>query len=222
MKAVLPVLMMMIVPGMAAAQQAGVSATSETSASAAVSTTRVTGDASADARIAQSIAGVEARGLSSASLESRVQLGRARGVAPSRIAASVEQRANAIVEASNALRASGQARASLAVELAADAIESGARASQVTEVALAFGDESRPRALSVLGTLAADGAIGANAVAAVQAGIERGIGANAVAGGALRAADVTAGGSAAAGAAVGSSAATVQGTASGVIGTARP
>lgn len=172
-----PVLMVAITPALLAAQQANANANATIATSASVSapaSVQLTGDAAADARIEAAIARVEAEGVSSASLANRVQLGRARGVAATRVAAAVENRADALIEARNALRASANAATSGTIELGADAIESGARSSQVAEVAARFQGEERPRALGVLASLAAEGRLGADVVASVRGALNSG------------------------------------------------
>jgi hypothetical protein len=63
------------------------------------------------------------------------------------------------------------------IELAADAIEGGAHASQVSAVAVAFDGSERTRALTALGVLAAEGRIGADVVATVRSALDAGVGA---------------------------------------------
>ena len=179
----IPALLVIATPAFVAAQQG--SAQVGASGSAALSTPAVeastTGDAAADARIADAFADVAAEGGSTASLASRVQLGLARGVEPARIAAAVEQRAQALVSAGRTLRASGAAHSAATVELAGDAIESGANASQVAQVVAGFDGTEHTRALAALGVLAAEGRIGADVIATVRSAVAGGVGAEAAA-----------------------------------------
>ena len=215
MRNALPVLFLVLTPALAAGQQAELQANASARASADVPATaniESTGDASADARIDRSAARLEAAGITTTSLAERVQLGRARGVAAARIATAVESRAAALLEARDALRASAVAHSTSLLELSADAIESGAHASAVGTVAAGFRTEERPRALAVLGSLAADGRLGADVLASVRGALGTGASApvNSLAGGVDAGASTTTSAGGVAASVAGSAAGTVR------------
>lgn len=121
-----------------------------------------------DARIQSAMAEARAEGLATALLESRVREGRAKGVSGANIAAAVEQRLSAMLEARQALRGEGLEATGELVQLGTIAIESGARARQVAEVAAAFSGRARAQALTRLADLAGSGRLAADATAAVR------------------------------------------------------
>lgn len=185
MRAATTILLTLFTPAILAAQQvesgttgsAGAAAqvaASATSADGAATSVDAAAQANADARIDAAIARADANGLSTAGLESRVQMGAARGVAPARVAAAIEHRLDAMLSARDALHASGAAESRALVELGADAIESGARVTHVTQIAASFDGDTRSRAMATLGSLAARGRIGADVVGSVQSAMNAG------------------------------------------------
>ncbi|HUF13159.1 MAG TPA: hypothetical protein VMN78_08675 [Longimicrobiales bacterium] len=222
MRVATTILMMLFAPALLGAQQAQAQASGTASASIEAggsdASVVATGDAAVDARIQRAFSRAEAEGMSTTGLESRVRLGAARSVAATRIATVVENRVDAMIESRDALRASGAAHSATMVELGADAIQSGARASQVAEVAAGFAGETGPRALAVLGILAAEGRIGPNVIASVSSALETGAGASGNAGAEASSVGSSANAGASAAAGVAGAAASAGATASGAAG----
>lgn len=178
MRLMIPAVMMLALPALASAQATGIQA--ETRGSAAVSASGASasaqGDAAAEARIEQAQARLDAEGIGDASVRSLVQLGEARGIERAEIAAAVEQRADALIEARDALHAAGAAHTTTNIELAAHALESGAAASHVVRVLGAFDGAAHASALEALGVVAARGPIGTDVVASVRSALDAGVG----------------------------------------------
>lgn len=225
--------LILFAPAALAAQQSNTSANTSADASASASATTparvstdamVTGDAAADARIEQALTRAEASGIATAGLESRVQMGRARGVSATEIATAIEQRVEALLSVNEALHVAGSAHGATELELGADAVESGARASQVAEVVAGFSGEARTRALTVLTQLAAEGRLAADVVATVRGALDAGLGVNGAGNAAAATGAAGATVSRGAAAAVGSTgaAAGVAGSATGAVGGSLP
>lgn len=217
--------LILFAPAALAAQQANTSASASATIPARVSTeATVTGDAAADARIEQAMTRAEASGIATAGLESRVQMGRARGVSATEIATAIEQRVDALLSVNEALEVAGSAHGATELELGADAVESGARASQVAEVVAGFGGEARPRALTALAQLAAEGRLAADVVATVRGALDAGLGVEGAGNAAATAGSAAATASGGTAATVGSTraAAGAAGSATGVVGGALP
>lgn len=177
MRITISVALLLLAPATGGAQQARAQMDAAAAAPDSIARTSLptTGEAAADARIVRALARLESAGIPNAALAERVQLGRARGVDALRIATAVERRAAAMLDARAALRTSAGTPASALLELSADAIESGAQASQVAAVAHAFPGRERSRALLMLASLAADGRIGLDAVASVRGALNAAI-----------------------------------------------
>lgn len=225
--------LILFAPAALAAQQVDATASASANASSSASATTparvatdatVTGDAAADARIQQAMTRAEARGIGTAGLQSRVRMGRARGVSPTAIATSIEHRAEALLAVHEALQVAGSAHGATELELGADAVESGARATQVAEVVAGFDGEARTRALTVLAQLVAEGRPVADVVATVRNALDAGVGVNAAGNAAATAGSAGAAVSGGAAAAVGSTRAATgaAGQATGALGGARP
>ena len=172
MRAAMTLALVLMTPALTQAQQADAEAGTSASATASVATSAgsvgITGDGAADTRIDAAFARAEGAGLTTAGLEARVRRGSARGVEAARVASAVEQRVDAMLAARDALRVSGESASDVAVELGADAIESGASAAHVTRVATSFDGDTRYRALATLADLAAANRIGSDVVASVR------------------------------------------------------
>jgi hypothetical protein len=131
--------------------------------------------ASADARIAASLQTALEAGIPVELLESKIEEGRAKGVASVRIAAAVEARLAALLRASQAMdRAEVQGVTAGDLSIGADALEAG-----VSEAALATIQASAPRerravAVAVLAALVELGNAPDAALARVQAALGRG------------------------------------------------
>lgn len=143
---------LLLVPGALAAQQGGSAARIETALQAA-----------AEAGIPVSL------------LESKVQEGRAKGVAEARIAAAVEARLDALTRVRSELaRAGAEQVAAAELAVAADALQAGVSASSVVDVMTRVPAQRRAVATAVLTELVELGLASDVALARVQAAVAQG------------------------------------------------
>ncbi|HUF13250.1 MAG TPA: hypothetical protein VMN78_09130 [Longimicrobiales bacterium] len=128
-----------------------------------------------DARIDAALEAAARAEIPVSLLESKVQEGRAKGVAEARIASAVEARLNALVRAQGAL-ARGGARAVGAADLsiAADALQGGVSETALLEVMTTTPPQRRAVAAAVLTELVRLGVASDVAVASVNAAIAAG------------------------------------------------
>jgi hypothetical protein len=160
----LSMLMMTLVLPQAAFAQAQAEAAARTAAQAqAPAGTQVQTDtraqaqaqaATPQARIEAAMSAATRAGIPVSLLSSTVASGEARRVPQDRIAAAVEARLSALIQASNALRSAGVHAASAAdLSVTGDAIQAGARESQVVRLYRSAPPERRTAAVAVMADL---------------------------------------------------------------------
>lgn len=134
-----------------------------------------TGRTTADARVSAAIEAAAGKGIPTALLERKVAEGKAKGIPMERIATAVEQRLAALERARTALAQGGVTAATQGeLAVAADAVQAGVSESAIASVTGSAPAERRTVALSVLGTLVAQGQASDRALTQVQAALARG------------------------------------------------
>jgi hypothetical protein len=129
----------------------------------------------AQTRIDAALAAAVKAGIPTSLLERKVAEGEAKGVAEDRIAAAVEQRLEALIQADNALtKADISAVTEGQLSVAADAVQAGVNANALVAVSKDASDGSRAVAIAALTDLVAMGQSSAQALAQVQAALSRG------------------------------------------------
>jgi hypothetical protein len=127
----------------------------------------------AEQRIEAAMGAVRAAGLPASLLQSKVAEGRAKGISPDRIAAAVEQRAQALIGAQQALqRVPGVGSADVAV--AADALQAGVDVEIVRQLASDAPANQRAVAIAVLTQLVKQGVPAAQALGRVKNALKKG------------------------------------------------
>jgi hypothetical protein len=129
----------------------------------------------ADERIGAALERAASAGVPAGLLESKLAEGKAKGVPMDRIAAAMEVRSENLVRAREAMAGAGVRQpSSTELAVAADALEGGVSAAAVAAVSTAAPSERRAVALAVLGELVAEGKLPEEALAQVQAALQRG------------------------------------------------
>jgi hypothetical protein len=130
---------------------------------------------SADARAEAALKAAIKAGIPVSLLERKIAEGKAKGVPMERIAAAVEKRLDALVQARDALTSAGlKSTTEGELSVAGDAVQAGVSQGALVSVSQHASEESRAVAIAVLADLVALGQASQQAAARVEAALARG------------------------------------------------